>query len=453
MVKIRFGKAVVSGLAAVFAICVAASANAASYYAGTAGSCGVTPSKTVIVNSTIGAAVAAAEAASATIVKVCPGSYPEQVTINKNLTLEGITATTGGRGANQAVITVPVSGFSDNTTDLSSSPPNPLAAQIYVHDATAVNISNVVVDGSGWTGCSPYLIGIYFQDASGTLNRVVTRNQTAIPASGCQGGLGIFVESGASLVTHADGTSTVTVENSSVHGFQKNGITGNEAGTTLTVTGNQVRGQGATSGAAENGIQIAFGATGAIRSNTVIDEVWAPCVSLSDCAWSATGILVYDSPGVTISSNRVGNTQGGIAVVGDGAAGVFGGSANDATISSNVVDGTLVLDGIDVCGSTGGTITANTVAGSGQSGIHLDGTCTSPAPTTSVATVSGNVINEACAGILNGISQTVGTNTFYNDANTILAGPDKCTLPGPNDDLSRAQTTDSGDKRPHPAQP
>ncbi len=69
-----------------------------------------------------------------------------------------------------------------------------------------------------------------------------------------------------------------------MHDFQKNGITGNEVGTTMNAVRNQVRGQGPTTGAAENGIQIADGADGEAVNNTVIDTIYSPCVSISDCA-------------------------------------------------------------------------------------------------------------------------------------------------------------------------
>ena len=243
-----------------------------------------------------------------------------------------------------------------------------------------VNISDLVVDGTGngLAGCSWNLVGIYYEDASGVINHVVRdirRRQTLVHTVGANGDA-IYAESDPAATP---GTYPVTVENSSVHDFQKNGITGNLPGVALMVTGNEVRGQGPTTGAGENGIQIGFGATGTIKSNTVIDEIWAQDTS-SDTGDAASGILAHDSAGVIISSNHVGNTQFGIAVVGDGNA--FSEclttaecSADDATISRNVVDGTLIFDGIDVCGSTLGTITGNTVAGSTESGIHLDGTC------------------------------------------------------------------------------
>src|ERR1700747_1958506 len=92
--------------------------------------------------------------------------------------------------------------------------------------------------------------------------------------------------------------------------YQKNGITGNELGTTVTISGNTVVGQGPTNGAAENSIQISFGGTGQTRSNPAVDNIWAPD-TISDSADAASGILVFASAGVTVSGNTIGNNQFG----------------------------------------------------------------------------------------------------------------------------------------------
>ena len=436
--KSKFGSAAVFGLALTFAIFAAVSANAA----GTVfvGGCG-TPSFATIQDGVN-------HATAGSTVDVCPGTYPEQVSINKRLTLQGIAV----GSANQAIVAAPVGGVVANTVSLTTA--ELIAAQIWVHDTSAVTISNLTVDGSGngISTCSPDLVGVYYQDASGVVNHIVARNQTAgltSPLNGCQWGLGVFVQSGVSTVTGKSGTSTVTVLNSSVHDFQKNGITGNEVGTTMNAVLNQVRGQGPTAGAAENGIQIADGAEGKVANNSVIDLIYSPCVSISDCAATASGILVDDSQGINITSNHVGNTQGGIAIVGDGAS-----SADNQTISGNVLDGTLVFDGIDVCGSNGGTINNNIVAGSGQSAIHLDSTCTSiGGPAGGGASVSGNTLNEACAGILNGTSGNTiaASNTFFNVTNTTLVG-DSCAVS--QADIARlADAEDHASIRPSPARP
>jgi len=437
-VKSKFGSATVFGLALAFTIFAAISANAA----GTVfvGGCG-TPSFPTIQDGVNHATAGAT-------VDVCPGTYPEQVIINKRLTLQGIAVGT----SNQAVVAAPAGGVVANTVSLTTG--ELIAAQVWVHDTTGVTISNLTVDGAsnGISACSPDLVGVYYQDASGVVEHIVARNQTAGLTSllnGCQWGLGIFVQSGVSTVTGKAGTSTVTVRDSSVHDFQKNGITGNEVGTTMNAILNQVRGQGPTTGAAENGIQIADGADGEAVNNTVIDTIYSPCVSISDCAATANGILIFDSEGISVTSNHVGNTQGGIAIVGDGVS-----SADNQTISGNVLDGTLVFDGIDVCGSNGGTLNNNTVAGSGQSAIHLDSTCTSIGGSAGGgASLSNNTLNEACAGILNGTSGNTiaASNTFFNTTNTTLVG-DSCTV-SQADIAHLADGTDHASIRQSPARP
>lgn len=308
--------------------------------------------------------------------------------------------------------------LANNATDLISS--GPIAAQILVEaPATTVNISNLVVDasGSGWDGYSTNLVGIYYQNASGLVDHVVTRNQESVPPTGSSVGFGIFAEATTTA-------STVTVESSSVHDFGKNGIVARGNHATLIASVNQVRGNLPAAGDAENGIEFAYGATGSATSNEVSDLVYAPCDSQTDnsCdSGSASGILVYDGPGVTITSNRVSNTQDGIAVDGVST------GADSATITSNVVDGSLVYDGIDVCGSSHGTISGNRVAGSAQAGIHLDGSC--PLPSGGI-TVSGNLINEACAAYLenttspNTVSFAAATTTTV--VNTLVTGTDQC---------------------------
>jgi parallel beta-helix repeat protein len=289
--------------------------------------------------------------------------------------------------------------------------------------------------------------------------------------------LGIYAESGLNASTSKAGTSTVTVEDSSVHDFMKNGITGNQIGTTLNVIGNQVRGQGPTTGAAENGIQIAFGAKGEAVNNSVSDVVYSPCVSTSSCAATATGILVYDSSNILLDDNHVANTQGAVGIDADGEFFCEGGtnqganctglsdnttcmgggtctaaSANDETVENNVVNGSLVFDAIDVCGSNGSTVTGNTVSNSGQSAIHLDSTCSSfGGPVGGTATVGSNILNEACAGILDGSAgNTINTNTYNNLVNTTLAADTaSCTVPSGGDAVAKL-TADSGQKSVRP---
>jgi parallel beta-helix repeat protein len=364
---------------------------------------------------TIQAAVNGVTAGST--IQVCPGNYPEQVVIKKNLTLTGVRSGT----AQNPVLLIPAGGFVANTTSLTSG--DPLAAQIAVESpATNVSISYIAVDGTGNNlnaSCSDTrLIGIYYRNASGTLNYVVARNQAQNAANfGCgdSAGLGIFVQSSG-----ASTPATVTIENSTVYGYQKNGITANETGTTVTINGNSVVGAGPVD-IAQNGIQIAYGATGRVESNTVADDIY----NGDPTNGAAAGILIYDSGGMTITGNTVTYTQGGIPIQTDGSQ-----SDNNNTITSNLVTNTQLGDGIDLC-SNGNTVSSNTVFSSGQSGIHLDSSCGSTTSTGNNNVVSRNIVNDACAGILlgTGTGNTVSTsNTLANVANTTLAS-NTCTTP------------------------
>jgi hypothetical protein len=294
---------------------------------------------------------------------------------------------------------------------------------IFVHDASGVTLSNLTVDSSGnqIVGCTPALIGILYQNASGTVNEVATRNQVLAPAdSGCQSGLAIYVESG--VEQSAKGISTVTIANSSVHNYQKNGITGNNPGTAIKIVGNTVRGLGETNGAGQNGIQIAVGASGSVSNNLVTDDVYSdPSVA------AGTGILIYGSTGISVTSNIVGNTQVGVGLYSASAAQ----TANSATVRTNTIFGTVAYDGIDAC-SNHNLITSNTITDSTESAIHLDDECGTTGNNNSV---SLNTITEACAALLEGTAtsgNSIGTNTEYNVVNQVLAG-DTCTSPGAPD--------------------
>ena len=344
-------------------------------------------------------------------IKICPANYGEQVVVNKNLTLVGVNSGT----ADNPALVIPSGGFAANTASLTSG--HPIAAQILVQSpATVVNISTLTVDGSNSnlnSGCDDTrLIGIYYQNASGTVNFAAVRNQAQNAGNfGCQtsAGLGIYVQSAS------PSTSTVKIQNSTVRGYQKNGITGNEVGTVVTIIGNSVVGAGPTT-TAQNGIQIGFGATGKVQNNTVADDDYNGDPSQG----TGSGILIYDSGNVTISGNSVTNAQNGIPIVTDGAF-----PADTNVVSNNHVSDTHLGDGIDLC-SNYNMVSGNTVFSSGQGGIHLDSSCPSSGNNN---TVSKNTVNEACAGILQG-SGTGNTypiaNIVANVANTTLAG-DVCT--------------------------
>jgi hypothetical protein len=368
---------------------------------------------------TIGAAIAGVPTGGT--IDICPGTYPEQLTINKSLKLIGVTSGNSSQVLIVPPTTGPNAGLANNASDFDNGG-TPIAAQIAVirtTSAVSVTISNLTVDAAGNTvgannGCGSDVVGILYQNASGTISNNVVRNQYLNPFSGgeglggCQSGLAIFAQ------TSSPNSTSVTISNNIVQNYQKNGITVSDAGTTLNINSNTVLGMGPTAGAAENSIQVGYGASGSVTSNTAGDDIWAPD-TFGDTGDAAAGILVYDSAGVQITSNIVHSTQYGIVVVGDGTL-----SANSPNVSSNTVADTYLYDAIDICGSNYGTVTSNTLRGSDESGIHIDSTCYVP----SGAAGSGNKINDACAGILVGSGSTnnITGTTNSNEVNLTLAG-------------------------------
>ena len=343
-------------------------------------------------------------------IEICPGTYPEQLTISKAVSLVGVNA----ENSSQAHLVAPTGGLVSNAMYLGTN--TSVDAQIVVQSGvTGFMISGLTVDGSnsGITSCSPDLVGILVQDASGTINGNAVVNQNlGGQLEGCQTGLAIYVQSDGNT------TSNVTVSNNDVENFQKNGITGDDAGTNLIITGNTSLGLGNNSANAQNSIQLAFGATGSVTGNVVGNDVY------TGGNYSATGILVYESAGVTVKKNMINDTQGGVFVEGD-----ENGDADNPTIIGNTITTTQTYDGIDVCGLSNATITGNVVNGSDESAIHVDGECGGG----STATVSNNTVNFACAGILVGpgsyLTAMTG-NVFANAATNVLPQSDSCPITG-----------------------
>ena len=313
-------------------------------------------------------------------IRICKGIYVEQVAIRKPLKID----------ADNGAILIP-SAMQANTTSLFDAAP--IATALLVADTTGVSISGLTVDGvnSGISQCAPDLIGISFQNASGELDRIAVRNfKLAASLNGCQSGTGIFVQSGNG------GVSKVEIDHCTVHDFQKNGITADEKGTVTIIRRNVVTGIGATTGAAQNGVQIGFGAAGSILDNVVTNNVWAPCTAVTTCTAVATNILVTQSDGVEVSGNTAGISQVNIFVHG-----------NNAEIERNETFATAVFDGIRSQGDQS-RVRQNHVFNGAESGIFLSGNSN---------VVTDNVITEAAIGVLKETGSSgniIARNRFFN---------------------------------------
>lgn len=346
---------------------------------------------------TIQAAIDAA--APGDTVVVCPGTgpYNEQPVIGKALILRG-----------RADATVKPSPMAANSTNLVNG--NPIAAGILVSDTTGVSIRSLTVDGidnASGPGCSlTNVVGIFFRNASGAVQNAAVQNMKLAPGlEGCQSGQGIFVQSGLGL------KSNVLVEGTSVHDYQKNGIVGNEVGTTLTARQNRVTGWGPTPFIAQNGIQVAFGAAGNVEENVVANHVWTPCFGPGpgECDFISTDVLVLqaDAARVTVKNNVLVNSQIGLYY-----------NASGGTVGGNDISQTKVWDGIYVQGDNN-LIQSNNVSSSDESGIFLAG---------DTNRVRSNRINQTPVGIWSYLGANVipmtgaRQNSFFNVGTNVNVG-------------------------------
>jgi len=263
----------------------------------------------------------------ADFVEVCPGTYRDQLQITHPVTLEGVSNGTSA----QAIIAPPAGGLVINAMDDAG---NPVAAQLWVNNASGpVNIIDLAVDGSGnGVLIGQTIVGIFYQNSSGTVNRVATRNQ-----SGTVGGVGIWVEGGSS-------NPLVTIENSSVHDYDFEGlevetnfaapkltavIKGNDVTTSVPFTTGILIGGGAVTvtsnlivNAGSIGIFATAGSAGLISANTVVNAPDAGIIAGADgisvtsnnIFGSATGIEFFMSV-PTIQGNTITNSRVGIDFV------------------------------------------------------------------------------------------------------------------------------------------
>jgi hypothetical protein len=329
---------------------------------------------------TISAAVSGVPAGST--IQVCPGVYPEQVTISQPLTLKGITFNNSSR----SVITINNPTGAPLVPNVTSIEAGPVYAQVLVQNVIplgSVNIIGITVDGTGGGAGCPTLAGIFYASGtSGTVNEVAMRHQLT-PGCFFASGNGIWAENGASL------NQTITVENSSVHDFDSTGIQaiseqfpstltatikGNFASNFVDVTVQHDRAQGiqnigATSAIMDNFITSGSGNTpstanlfGVISYPDANDDVGNVITASGNTVADLYGYAITSQQfGDTAKSNKLSNVYAGLVVffavvesntvMNTSQGYVFNASnpqcASEGTISGNVVnDSSLAFFGL-----------------------------------------------------------------------------------------------------------
>ncbi|MGN6149777.1 MAG: beta strand repeat-containing protein, partial [Rhizomicrobium sp.] len=307
------------------------------------------------------------------IINIQAGNYEGQVVISgKALALEGA-------GVGDTTISAPdllAHSFSANGTQY--------RAVVSIEGGADVTVTGLTVDGRGVGDANAGLLGIGIYNSNATIDGVtITRVRSGGltgSLTGAQGGTGV----GA---FNDSGLHSVTVENSTINDFQKNGVQFVGKGISAVATNNVITGAGSTGVIAQNGIEI-WGSLGSISGATISGN------TISDINYSGTNNAATD-----------------IILI----------NADNAQVSGNTITGTGAGDtsnGIYVTGSTGVNLIGNVITSTGY-GVDVDNgdpvSIANSGP--SSVTMQNNVITGNGVGVQVGYDETDTSvvNAYNND--------------------------------------
>lgn len=314
-------------------------------------------------------------ATSGDTIQVCPGTYDEQVAIAKPLSLVGVP-----RGGKDAAVVQP-----SNVVANADFNGTPNAAMILVQDTADVTIRNITVDGiNNGVVCSgdfPFINGIFFRNASGRVESVVIKNLLSPEACAFGDALDILVTNGEAL--------QITVQDSSIHDYDVNGILGVGAGATVSAIKNVVTGR-ATAVLEQRGIDLEGGAAGSIAENIVTNN-FNPALNVTFISFD---IGLFNTGASSVVGNIVGFTN--FAIYANPATGV---SFLDNRIFNASLAGLLIFGDDNI-------LQNNSITNS-PSAVQVTGVNN---------TIQGNTINEAALGLSSTSGNRVSGNLFFNTA-------------------------------------
>jgi hypothetical protein len=306
--------------------------------------------------STVQAAITAAGDGT---VEICPGTYVEQISIAGPVKLNAVS------GIGTATLAMPADAA------LSKSGCDTLDGLEQIDEISICTSQTVTMTGLDVQAvipletCAYGLNGIFVGDG-GTLSA----NSIAVDGAstsldnykGCQHGIAIEVGSKTPAeVGHAK------LKNVTVSGYEKNGPTVKSPGSTMSITGSTITGEGPSPYIAQNGIEVAWGGQATIKSSHVSGNECSIPVVCEAVAEQATGVLFYEAaPGSSLSSSTIeGNDIG--AYYGSGRKTVAATpevSISKDLLSSNRYEGILLEEGK-------ASLRGDTINGSGRVGVDL----------------------------------------------------------------------------------
>ena len=307
MRTVRMRVAMLAALATVLALAVPAGASAAGEWVSNSVPAGTDSSCASPGFSSVQAALNAATPGES--INVCGGTYTEQIQITQPVKLKLAT------GAGTAKLAMP-SSPANSTTTCDTAPglePNQ-KDEVSVCTTGKVSITGLQIEAiAPIATCVGGLYGIFVAGGAELTasNDQIVGAGTSLPAfKGCQHGVAVAVGSHkAPLVGHA------MLKGDTISGYEKNGPTVVGAGSTMTVMGSTVTGEGPSPYIAQNGIEVAFGGKGVVKGTTVSAnecEIGGPICSSTNLENQADGVLFYAaaSGSAVMSSTISGNDLG-----------------------------------------------------------------------------------------------------------------------------------------------
>ena len=313
---------------------------------------------------TIQAAVNAANAAGGDTIQINPGTYTEQVTIDKSLTMTG--------AASGVIIQSPTT----------LTPDSGLNSVVEIKNAAVVTVSDVTIQGPVPTDITIDAGILVVGGATANVTNSTIAHIRSEPLNNNSGtGYGILV---GDLSGTEVGTAAITDD--AILDYQKNGIAV-RGGSSATIADNMIATAGPASVIAQNGIVISPGATATITGNTITGNQYIGPGSGPDPfnSTQAAGIVVFGSASVTgntVTGNDIGiasNTTGA-TISGNTLENSFEGVfllAGTATVSSNTIDGNNI--GVALIAFSGdpadaeGTLVSNNIFNNGNDNSPFPG--------------------------------------------------------------------------------
>jgi hypothetical protein len=240
-------------------------------------------------HSTIQAAINAASPVGGDKIKIAAGTYTEQITINKCLTIEGSGQATTIIKSPAALSVSLVPGVTNT------------ASIVEVRANSFATMTDLTI-----TGPVPFtnnVYGIYVVE-NATLkmsNAKVTAIHKSAGIDGVQNGHAIRAGSSGFNQTGLLDFNNVTIDD-----YQKTGIIVDRAGSSLTIANSNISGIGPTGEIAQNGMQVGRGATASVTNTAISGHEYNAGLTVS------AGILHFDAGALTVSGNTFSGNDVGV---------------------------------------------------------------------------------------------------------------------------------------------